>query len=127
MPPTALPAHTARLPAPCSAPLAAAVTAPQAGCRAACPCSAPPSPGLTDRAVVPPGYRKGSDEDKAANYAIWEDAERRLWADPDLDIGKDWFVNSYSIGEKGIDEDVLVCSPKRMMGFYLKPIIYIVI
>jgi GNAT superfamily N-acetyltransferase len=63
------------------------------------------------------GYRKDSEADKAANHAIWEDAERRLWNDPAHDIGKDWFVNNYSIEGKGIDEDVLadrmhfVCAP----------------
>ena len=64
------------------------------------------------------GYRKGSDADKQANRAIWEDAERRLWNDPAHDIGENWFVANYGIGpSRTVDEDVLasrmhfVCDP----------------
>lgn len=71
------------------------------------------------RACVRTGYRKGSKDDKRANRAIWEDAERRLWNDPTHDIGEQWFVQNYGIGpRRTVDEDMLadrmhfVCDPQ---------------
>ena len=43
--------------------------------------------------------RAGSDEDKKGCTLIWQGAERRLWNDPELTLGDDWFAGGFGTDE----------------------------
>ena len=43
--------------------------------------------------------RAGSDEDKKGCTLIWQGAERRLWNDPELTLGDDWFAAGFGTDE----------------------------